>query len=146
MGRTMIGTHRDRERGCGRAREWVSLRADGELSELERLLLRRHLSRCGDCRAFAGAVEVTTRAIRETPQERPSRSLGPVPAPARPRVRLRLAAVALAVGAATAGGVIGGFLGSGSDSPVPTAPGPTEIADLGPDTTERPPPVTTVNV
>jgi anti-sigma factor RsiW len=142
----MIGTHRQRERGCGRARECVSLRLDGELSELERLLLRRHLSRCAACREFAASVEAVTTAIRETPQERPSRSLEPVPAPSRPRMRLRLAAAALVVGAATVGGVIGGFVGSGGGNPAPTAPGPTQIADLPPDTNERPPPVTTVNV
>jgi ferric-dicitrate binding protein FerR (iron transport regulator) len=141
----MIGTHRDRERGCPRAREWVSLRLDGELSELERLLLWRHLARCGECHAFAESVEAVTRAMRETPQERPSRSLEPAPRPLRARSRRRLAFAAVVVGAAAAGGVIGGLVGSGGDSPLPTAPGPTEIADLPPAPTE-PPPVTTVNV
>jgi ferric-dicitrate binding protein FerR (iron transport regulator) len=141
----MIGTHRDRERGCGRAREWVSLRLDGELSELERLLLWRHLARCGECHAFAESTEAVTRAIRETPQERPSRSLESAPRPVRGRARRRLAYAAVVVGAAAAGGIVGAFVGSGGDTPLPTAPGPTEIAELPPVTTE-PPPVTTVNV
>ena len=142
----MIGAHRDRERGCGRAREWVSLRLDGELSELERLLLWRHLARCGECHAFAASIEATTRSIRETPQERPSRSLDPAPRPARPHARRRLAVAAIVVGAAAAGGVVGGLVGSGGDTPLPTAPGPTEIADLPPVPTQPPTPVTTVNV
>jgi predicted anti-sigma-YlaC factor YlaD len=143
----MIGIQRDRERGCARAREWVSLRLDGELSELERLLLRRHLSRCEGCRGFAESVEVVTRAVRESPHERPSRSLEPAtPAPARPRARFRLALAALVVGAAAVGGVVGSLVGSSGDTSVPTAPGPTEIAELEPDTTERPPAVTTANV
>jgi anti-sigma factor RsiW len=142
----MIGTHHDRERGCARAREWVSLRVDGELSELERLLLWRHLARCGECHAFAESIEAVTRAIRETPQERPSRSLEPAPRPVRRApTRRRVALAAVVVGAAAAGGVVGGLVGSGGESPLPTAPGPTEIADLPPDPTE-PPPVTTVNV
>lgn len=135
--------------GCDRAREWVSLRLDGELSELERLLLRRHLSRCGGCRAFAESVEVVTHAIRESPHERPSRSLEPAtPAPARPRARLRVALAAVVVGAAAAGAVVGGLVGSNGDTSVPTAPGPTEIAELPeppPGTIQRPP-VTTANV
>jgi anti-sigma factor RsiW len=142
----MIGTHRDRERGCSRAREWVSLRLDGELSELERLLLWRHLARCAECHAFSESVEATTRAIRETPQERPSRSLEPAPRPARPHARRRLAVAAIVVGAAAAGAVAGVLVGSGGDSPLPTAPGPTEIADLPPTPTQPSSPVTTVNV
>ena len=38
---------------CDRARAWVSLKLDGELSELEGFMLESHLARCEACRAFA---------------------------------------------------------------------------------------------
>jgi hypothetical protein len=49
---------------CARARFWVSLRVDDELSELEGALLDAHLSRCADCREFALASDASTAAIR----------------------------------------------------------------------------------
>jgi predicted anti-sigma-YlaC factor YlaD len=54
---------------CERAREWASLRADGELSELESVLLDVHLARCDACRAFALGAErmaATLRAVGVT--------------------------------------------------------------------------------
>jgi predicted anti-sigma-YlaC factor YlaD len=138
--------HRDRDRGCARAREWASLRLDGELSELERLLLRRHLGRCADCHAFAETIEAATRAIRATPQERPSRSLEPDPPRARPRMRVRVVAAAgLATAAAALGVGVAALIDTGSE-PVPTAP--TEIADVpsAPDQIPDRPTTTTANV
>ena len=38
---------------CERARAFVSLRLDGELSELEHALLAAHLERCSTCHTFA---------------------------------------------------------------------------------------------
>jgi anti-sigma factor RsiW len=145
----MVGVIRDRERGCGRAREWISLRVDGELSELERLLLRRHLGRCPECREFAENVRAATALVRATPVERPSRSLGPVAAPVRAPRRYRLVAAAgLAALAAGVGVGIGVLIGSDRDSPLPIAPqAPGPVADLPP--TVGPPPVpglTTVDV
>jgi anti-sigma factor RsiW len=146
----MVGVSRDRERGCGRAREWVSLRMDGELSELERLLLRRHLGRCPDCRAFAEGVRSTTMLVRAAPVARPTRSLGPDPAPVRaaPRRFRLVAAAGLAAIAAGFGIGIGVLIGSDRDAPLPIAPqapGPT-IAEL-PQGPERPAPQPpTVNV
>jgi ferric-dicitrate binding protein FerR (iron transport regulator) len=129
----MAGVPRDRDRGCRRAREWVSLRLDGELSELERLLLRRHLGRCPECRAVADGFEAATRLIRATPRDRPALSFQPAPAAARPQRRVRLAAVAgLAALAAGVGVGIGVLIGSSGDAPVPTAPGPTQIVELPP--------------
>jgi predicted anti-sigma-YlaC factor YlaD len=49
---------------CARARFWVSLRVDEELSELEGALLDAHLDRCADCRAFARGADASTAAIR----------------------------------------------------------------------------------
>ena len=47
---------------CMRAREAVSARLDGELSELDALRLDAHLSACATCTAFA--VDATAVATR----------------------------------------------------------------------------------
>jgi anti-sigma factor RsiW len=143
----MVGVIRDRERGCGRAREWISLRVDGELSELERLLLRRHLGRCSECREFAEGVRAATLLVRATPLVRPSRSLEPDPAPVRAPRRFRLAAAAgLAALAAGIGVGVGVLIGSDRNAPLPIAPqAPGPVAELPP--LEQPPPgVSTVDV
>lgn len=49
---------------CARARRWVSLRIDGELSELESALLDAHLAVCVDCRTFSDETQALTRVIR----------------------------------------------------------------------------------
>ncbi len=133
---------------CARAREWSSLRADGELSELERLLLRRHLSRCASCRDFAGQLQTTTQLLRAAPVERPSRSLAPEVRSTRPRrrrYRIAVAAGFVAIAAAT-GGVVGSIVGGGGGGPAPAQRTP-DIA-LRPDSTTvpvtpTPPPVET---
>jgi len=61
---------------CERARAWVSLHADGELSELEHALLDAHLERCADCRAFAAGIEGLEALLRSTPLERPAHPAG----------------------------------------------------------------------
>ena len=54
---------------CETSREWVSLRLDGELSELEEAMLRRHVAGCADCRTFEETAESFTppaqRAARD---------------------------------------------------------------------------------
>jgi predicted anti-sigma-YlaC factor YlaD len=52
-------------RTCERAREWASLRLDGELSELEQALLDAHLARCAGCSAYARDVSGATAALRD---------------------------------------------------------------------------------
>jgi anti-sigma factor RsiW len=54
---------------CDRGREWISLRLDGELSELAQKMLDAHLARCADCRAFEADVAVTTGLVRSAPLE-----------------------------------------------------------------------------
>ena len=137
----MVGRS-DQDR-CRRAREWSSLRLDGELSELERLLLRRHLSRCPECRAFADTIQGATRVVRTTPLEQlerpPSREAAAVP---RSRRRLRLAAAtALVVVAAGVGAVVGAVIGSAGQTPTPTPPG-SSIALLPNTQTQTTPPPT----
>jgi hypothetical protein len=71
----MMGNNQDFRPACRRGREWISLRLDGELSELERALLRAHLVRCGGCRTFARDIDGATHALRAAPLERLSRPI-----------------------------------------------------------------------
>lgn len=54
---------------CGRAREWSSLRLDGELSDFEGALLDAHLARCAGCRDVSRAMSAITDRLRETALE-----------------------------------------------------------------------------
>jgi predicted anti-sigma-YlaC factor YlaD len=133
----MAGELVDLQRGCTRAREWVSLRVDGELSEIERLLLRRHLSRCESCRTFAESVRGATEIVRATPHEVPSRPLAPAE-PAAPvrRLRYRLVAVAAAL-------VVGAGIGSAvvlSDGSGPGEPKTGIDVAVNPPVAPTPPP------
>jgi anti-sigma factor RsiW len=89
-------------RNCDRARAWVSLRLDGEISELEEKLLEAHLGRCAACSEFEESVRGTVVALRSRPLERLEH---PISVTGRRRVRVRPAAVArvAAVVAAVAG-------------------------------------------
>jgi predicted anti-sigma-YlaC factor YlaD len=60
---------------CERGREWISLRLDGELSELAQKMLDSHLARCAECRAFAAEAAATTQLLRSTPLEQLERPL-----------------------------------------------------------------------
>ena len=68
---------------CDRAHQAVSLHLDGELSQLERALLERHLDRCSDCAEFAADASVLTRELRAAPPVRLER---PIELPLRRRV------------------------------------------------------------
>lgn len=49
---------------CDRARAWAALAPDGEISELEKTLLRSHLARCASCSRFAADVADIATALR----------------------------------------------------------------------------------
>jgi hypothetical protein len=104
-----------RDGRCERARQWASLRIDGELSELEDALLEKHLEGCASCSAFAVRLAATTRAVRAAPQERPQIAY---PRFERPVIRLpvgrRVAIVAVAAAA-----LLGAFVGSSLQKPAP---------------------------
>jgi putative zinc finger protein len=104
---------------CERARQWASLRADGELSELEGALLEKHLEGCAGCSAFATSLAATTEVVRAVPLERPEIEY---PRFGRPVIRLpvgrRVAIVAVAAAAA-----LGAFVGSSLQKPA-SAPAP----------------------
>jgi predicted anti-sigma-YlaC factor YlaD len=107
---------------CERARQQLSLRVDSELSEFELMLLDAHLSRCGDCRAFAQGITGLTEALRAVPVEEPSISFQ------APRRRARmdvLLAGSLRAGSAAAAVVVVAISGlialNGSTSGVSSA-------------------------
>jgi len=84
---------------CQRVRGQISLDLDGELSQLERALVSRHLERCAACEAFRDDLVTFTSQLREAPLELPER---PIAIPRLRRARLELRAAALSVGAAAA--------------------------------------------
>ena len=65
---------------CERARSWAALALDGELSELERKLLRAHVMRCAGCSRFEVEVAAVTRELRALALEPLSRTIA-LPAP-----------------------------------------------------------------
>jgi anti-sigma factor RsiW len=70
---------------CDRAAQWISLDLDGELTELERVGLARHLDRCESCRATSAEVRGFTRLLRSAPLVELAVPVAVVP----PRVRAR---------------------------------------------------------
>ena len=94
---------------CERAREWASLRADGELSELESALLPAHLGRCAPSRSFSEGAEEVAAAMRAARLERPAPLALVLPRrrPAALRALQAVAATALIVGAGAAAALVG---------------------------------------
>jgi ferric-dicitrate binding protein FerR (iron transport regulator) len=82
---------------CERAKEWASLRTDGELSELESALLDAHLGRCESCRTFAQGAENAATALRSAPLQRPVPIRIAPQRAARPVLRTLQIAAAVAV-------------------------------------------------
>ena len=100
---------RARAKRCDRAREWISLQLDGELSEFERIVLEAHVARCSECREFRAELRGISLELRHAPLEPLGR---PIALPRRTRLTGRTlqfaaaAAAAVAVGAASSLGVI----------------------------------------
>ena len=117
------------EASCSRARAWGSLELDGELSQLERVLLAAHLRRCADCAELVERMRATTALVRTAPLERLGRALIlPARQPRRGRViALRLAAAATL--AALAAG-LGMLAGSAGRTPAQPTTAPEDIAFL----------------
>lgn len=117
------------DRACERAQAWASLDLDGELSQIERALLRAHLRRCEACAASVGDVVAFTRYLRDAPLEAPSRPLF-APSPRAPvlsgrRMATRLALAATLAVLAAGLGAFAGSLGQG-----PRAPSPPQDAEI----------------
>jgi predicted anti-sigma-YlaC factor YlaD len=110
-------TMRTTARRCDRAREYASLRLDGELSDFECALLDSHLDRCPSCRAFADDLVGVTARLREAPLEHPSIA---VTLPRRRSVAWRgiqVSAAAAAVVSVVGIGALSGLLHSGATAP-----------------------------
>jgi predicted anti-sigma-YlaC factor YlaD len=103
---------------CERARAWVSLELDGELSEVEGALLRAHVGRCAACADFARDVDALTQEIRTARPQRPAVTRVSSHSRRAATRRLRLGAAAAAVVAVAAGfGSLAGSLTSPSPPP-----------------------------
>jgi predicted anti-sigma-YlaC factor YlaD len=90
---------------CERAHRWMSLALDGELSEVEQVLLRAHVGRCAACAGFERDMDALTRELRTAPLERSAVACMP---PRRRSVAMR----SLQVGAAAAAVALAAGLGS----------------------------------
>ncbi len=99
---------------CERARSWVSLGLDGELSEIELALLCAHIVRCTACAGFEHDADALTRELRAAPLERPAvASMLPRRRSAAMR-SLQISAAAAAVALAAGLGSLAGSLHSHS--------------------------------
>jgi hypothetical protein len=103
---------------CERARSWISLRVDDELSEFECALLDAHLARCEDCADFAEDVGSMTFSLRTEPLELLSR---PIVVPSRRRRHVALSTRAASAAAAVLVTVGGAFAVLGHSGPQPLA-------------------------
>jgi anti-sigma factor RsiW len=104
---------------CQRAREAVSARLDGELSEIGSARLSAHLRGCAACSAYALEVAAVATRLRMAPLEQPS---VPVALPARRRrPGLQIAAAAAAVLVAAASSLALGHSLRSSNRPARTA-------------------------
>jgi anti-sigma factor RsiW len=110
--------HSPRNNRCERARQWASLRLDGELSELEEVLLEKHLEGCSACLAFEARMQRTTELVRLTPAEIPQLDFAPPPRRLVTfPVNRRIAVVGIAAAAA-----LGSLVGSNLQRPEHAAP------------------------
>jgi predicted anti-sigma-YlaC factor YlaD len=116
--RTMMRTT---GRRCDRAREYASLRLDGELSDFERALLDSHIERCPSCRAFADDLVGVTERLRTAPLEQPAIA---ITLPRRRGValgRIQVGAAAAAVVSVVGIGALFGLLNSSATTPTRSA-------------------------
>jgi len=103
----------------------VSLGLDGELSQLEHALLKRHLSRCSACAAFSADVSSLTRELRAAPLIELER---PIELPLRRRVGNGFRNVgALAAAASVAAMALFMVKGLPAQRPQPGSPAVTSV-------------------
>jgi anti-sigma factor RsiW len=114
---------------CDRAREWISADLDGELSEIERALLRVHVAGCASCAEHVRAVAGATVQLRFAALEQPE--LAPFAVPRGSRVSLRTVQ-AVAAAAAVAGAAGLGTLFAAPQEPSSPVPRhvPSRIVDV----------------
>jgi predicted anti-sigma-YlaC factor YlaD len=102
---------------CERAKSWTSLRADGELSQLESALLDDHLGRCRSCRAFARGIEDVAAALAAARLERPAPLALVLPRRRTHGAWLQSAAASTLVLAAGVAALLGGAARHGGTAP-----------------------------
>jgi len=96
-----------RTTSCEQAGQLISLRLDGELSELEQAALDRHLDRCAHCRSTARDFAGIAQLLREAPLVQPQRAIEIVDAQrSRTRMVSRAAGVASLAGVAAVAAVL----------------------------------------
>jgi len=111
---------------CERGREWISLRLDGELSELAQKMLDSHLARCLECREFEEQVSAIALQLRAAPLEQLERPVEIVGRRFRVPARVWSLGAAAASVAAAAVGVVG-FLDLPSSSPLQAGSAPLVV-------------------
>jgi anti-sigma factor RsiW len=114
-----VGFYWRRRAGCERWLRTISLRLDGEVSELESAALDRHLASCARCREASAGTNVLTQLLREAPLVELDRPVF-VAAPRRVRKRtVRRAAAGVLVAAGLAAAIAGStaFRDSGPTHP-----------------------------
>ena len=111
---------------CERGREWISLRLDGELSELAQKMLDSHLARCSECREFEQQVSGIALQLRAAPLEQLERPVEIVGRRFRVPARVWSLGAAAASVAAAAVGVLG-FVNLPSSSPLQAGSAPLVV-------------------
>jgi len=86
---------------CQRAREAVSARLDGELSEIGSARLSAHLRECDACAAYALEVSAISTRLRMAPLEQPGTAVSLPSRRRRPGLQIAAAAAAVLVAAAS---------------------------------------------
>jgi predicted anti-sigma-YlaC factor YlaD len=102
---------------CEMARLWVSMAADGEVTEVEHAALEEHLDECAECTEWRALAEAVVLHVRTTPPSAVPDGLLPVLAPKRSRrngFALRAGGV---IAAASAAAVLGVAMAGWHSSP-----------------------------
>jgi anti-sigma factor RsiW len=86
---------------CQRAREDVSARLDGELSEIGSARLSAHLRECDACASYALEVSAVSTRLRMAPLEQPGIAVSLPSRRRRPGLQIAAAAAAVLVAAAS---------------------------------------------
>jgi predicted anti-sigma-YlaC factor YlaD len=110
-------TMRTSGRRCDRAREYASLRLDGELSDFERALLDSHLERCPSCHAFADDLVGVTDRLRTAPLEQPALAITLPRRRFAPVRGAQVSAAAAAIVSVVGIGTLFGLLNSSASTP-----------------------------
>jgi hypothetical protein len=110
-----------RSQRCEGARQAVSLKLDGELSQLQSVLLAVHVRRCVDCREFEAELASLTATLRAAPLEPLERPI------MLPRRRSRVSRASLLTSAAAAAAVLAAIGLTGAVDSIRPGVGPPRL-------------------